>query len=424
MGSGGQSGGGPAGQKVLLGVTGGIAAYKAVYVARELARLEADVHVVMTPAAREFVGPATFAGVTGRPVAAELFAEGPGARHVELARGAALAIVAPATANSLAKLALGIADDLFSSTMLMATCPLLLAPAMHSEMWEHPATRAHVSALQARGALFVGPATGPLMSGDEGQGRMAEPEDILSAALRALESRRDLLGRRVLVTAGGTREPIDPVRYIGNRSSGLMGLEVARVAARRGAQVTLITAPSALEPPRSADVVRVTTSDEMRAAVLEAAPDADVIVKAAAVADFKPERAAHEKLKKAQGIPQLTLIPTADILAELGSSPGLRKPGGVVVGFAAETTPDPARLGQLAEEKRAAKRADLIVCNDVSGADAGFEVASIRAVIAGPGGVKDMGTITKAELAEALMDEVVVLLPAGGGRSELEASGG
>jgi phosphopantothenoylcysteine decarboxylase / phosphopantothenate---cysteine ligase len=396
--------------RILLGVTGGIAAYKVVEVARDLTQAGADVRVVMTESATRFVGPQTFAGVTGNRVHHELFGEGPDAPHVELARGADLAVVAPATANVLAKMARGIADDLLSSTLLMVRCPILVAPAMHTEMWEHPATQENLASLSERGVDFVGPATGPLMSGDEGIGRMAEPAEILAAIERVLGRSHDLTGRRVVVTAGGTQEPIDPVRFIGNRSSGLMGAAVAEAAAARGAKVTLVAGPQAAQPGRSIDVVEVATADEMRAAVLELAPDADVVVKAAAVADFKPAGPAERKLKKADGVPRVEMVPTPDILAELGSDPGLRKPGAVLVGFAAETETDPGRLAQIAEGKRKNKGADLIVANDVSSSDSGFGTRTNRAVIAGPGGTRDVGLVTKKDLAGALMDEVVALL--------------
>ena len=406
------------GKKILLCVTGGIAAYKVAYVASGLAQAGADVRVVLTRSAERFIGAQTFSALTGNPVHSELFASG-GAEvpHVELARGADLAIVAPATANALAKMALGIADDLFSATVLTLSCPILIAPAMHTEMWENPATRTNVATLEGRGAVLVGPVSGPLSSGDRGPGRMVEPEEILAAAAGVLTRSHELAGRRVVVTAGGTQEPIDPVRFIGNRSSGLMGIEIARAAADRGAKVTLVIGPSNLEPPPHVDVVRVKTAGEMRDAVFERAADADVIVKAAAVADWQSNERADRKLKKAAGPPEIKLVPTPDILSELGNSTGVRKPGGILIGFAAETEPDAKALGALAEEKRAAKGADLIVANDVSSPDSGFEVPTNRAVIAGPDGVTDVGLVTKAALARALVDRVAALLVAGEARS-------
>ena len=398
------------GKKVLLGVTGGIAAYKIAYVARGLAQWGADVRVMMTASAEKFIGAQTFASLTGNKVYTHLFGDGPDVPHVELARGADLAIVAPATANSLAKLALGISDDLFSATMLTVRCPVLVAPAMHTEMWEHPATQENVRTLAERGVHFVGPVSGALSSGDEGPGRMSEPDEILSAAAAILVRAQDLLGRRLVITAGGTQEPIDPVRFIGNRSSGLMGIEIARAALERGAKVTLVIGPSNLQPPAGVDVIRVKTAVEMRDAVFAHASDADAIVKAAAVADWRASEHADQKMKKAEGPPQITLVPTPDILSELGHTDGLRKPGGILVGFAAETQPDPEALARLAEEKRASKGADLIVANDVSSPDSGFEVPTNRAVIAGPDGVTDVGLVTKKALAEALIDRIASLL--------------
>jgi phosphopantothenoylcysteine decarboxylase/phosphopantothenate--cysteine ligase len=398
------------GKKILLCVTGGIAAYKVGYVARGLSQLGADVRVIMTRSAEKFVGAQTFAALTGNQVYTELFAAGPDVPHVELARGAQLVVVAPATANSIAKMALGVADDLFSATMLVARGPVLVVPAMHTEMWEHPATQANLATLQERGAIVVGPASGALSSGDEGLGRMVEPEEIIAAAAEVLGRSQDLAGRRVVVTAGGTQEPIDPVRFIGNRSSGLMGIEIARTAALRGAKVTLVIGPSNIPPPAGVEVIRVKTAQEMRDAVFAAADDADVIVKAAAVADWRSDDSADHKLKKAQGPPSIKLVPTPDILAELGHSEGIRKPGSILVGFAAETQPDPKALAQLAIDKRESKGADMIVANDVSSPDSGFEVPTNRAVIAAADGVTDVGLVTKKALAEALIDRVAKLL--------------
>jgi phosphopantothenoylcysteine decarboxylase/phosphopantothenate--cysteine ligase len=287
---------------------------------------------------------------------------------------------------------------------------VLVAPAMHTEMWEHAATQTNVATLAARGVHLVGPVSGALSSGDEGPGRMSEPDEIVEAAAEILERAQDLLGRRLLVTAGGTQEPIDPVRFIGNRSSGLMGIEISRAAHERGAKVTLVIGPSNVPPPAGVDVIRVKTAEEMREAVFAHASDADAIVKAAAVADWKASSHADQKMKKAAGPPEITLVPTPDILAELGHTDGIRKPGGILVGFAAETQPDPVALAQLAQDKRESKGADLIVANDVSSPDSGFEVPTNRAVIAGPDGVTDVGLVTKKALAEALIDRVAKLL--------------
>jgi phosphopantothenoylcysteine decarboxylase/phosphopantothenate--cysteine ligase len=398
------------GSKIVLCVSGGIAAYKVVFVARSLAEMGADVRVVMTASAHKFVGEQTFAALSGNPVATDMFGTGADVPHVELARGADLVVVAPATANILAKMAAGFADDLVSATLLTATCPVLVAPAMHTEMWENAATQANLEVLESRGVTFVGPASGPLSSGDEGPGRMSEPDEIVAAVAEALGRARDLLGRAVVVTAGGTQEPIDPVRFIGNRSSGRMGYAIARAAAARGAKVLLISGPTELPAPPGVETVPVQTAGEMRAAVLDHAPAADAIVKAAAVADFRPESSAAVKLKKAAGPPEVVLIPNRDILSELGHSTQFRREGAILVGFAAETEPDPAALARLAGEKLRSKGADLIVANDVSSPDSGFSVRTNRAVIASRAGTTDVGLVTKEALAEAIIDSIVALL--------------
>ncbi len=400
------------GKRVILCVTGGIAAYKAAFLVRALTASGADVRVVMTPSAERFIGSQTLATLSGHPVARALFGDGGDVPHVELARTADLVVVAPATANALAKMALGISDDLFSATVLTAHCPIVVAPAMHTEMWEHPATRANVETLLARGVRLVGPASGPLSSGDTGPGRMSEPDEIADVAAAVAGAANDLAAKQVLVTAGGTQEPIDPVRFIGNRSSGLMGIEIAAEAARRGAKVTLVAGPTNVAIPRGIDVVKVRTAEEMRSAVFERAAAADVIVKAAAVADWRSDSHAGEKLKKAAGPPEIKLVATPDILAELGATPGARKPGSVLVGFAAETEPRPEKLVELAEEKRVTKGADAIVANDVSSDDSGFEVATNRAVIVSGGGAEDVGLVTKKALAAAVVDKIVSLLDA------------
>ena len=398
------------GRKVLVCVTGGIAAYKVPFVVRALAELGADVRVVMTRSAGRFVGEQTFAALSGNDVYTELFGTGPDVPHVELARSADLVVVAPATANSLAKMALGLADDLFGNTMLTVRCPILAAPAMHTEMWEHPATQEHMATLRARGVHVIGPATGALSSGDTGPGRMVEPPAIVEAALRLLGRSDELAGRRILVTAAGTQEPIDPVRFIGNRSSGLMGYLIAEEAQGRGAKVTLVSGPTNLKVPPGVELVAVKTAAEMRDAVFVHAPDVDVIVKAAAVADFRPDVSVAKKLKKSEGPPEISLVPTPDILAELGARPEARKPGGILVGFAAETEPDAGALAELARTKLEGKNADLIVANDVGSPDSGFDVPTNRAVIASRDGATDVGLVTKAALAAALVDRIAELL--------------
>ncbi len=398
------------GKKVLLCVPGGIAAFKVVQVARDLTEQGADVRVLMTRSAERFVGAQTFAALTGNPVASQLFGGGADVPHVELARGASLAVVAPATANTISRLAAGAADDLVTATLLTVRCPILVVPAMHTEMWEHPATQQNLATLKSRGVRVLGPAAGALSSGDSGPGRMVEPTEISAAATGLLGRSEDLAGVRVLITAGGTREPIDPVRYIGNNSSGRMGYILAEAAVARGAKVSLVSGPSSLAPPHGIDLVRVTTAAEMREAVLARAADADVVIKAAAVADFTPVEVAPRKIKKDEGPPGLTLVPTKDILAELGHDPALRKQGGVLVGFAAETEGDPSKLMELAELKRAAKGADVVVANQVGVAESGFDASTSRAVMALPGEQRDLGLVAKEDLAAMLLTLVRSLL--------------
>jgi phosphopantothenoylcysteine decarboxylase / phosphopantothenate---cysteine ligase len=392
-----------AGRRVLLGVTGGIAAYKACILTRLLTQAGATVQVVMTSSAARFVGSDTFAGLSGRPAYTEVWEEPGSVLHVRLARGADMCVVAPATANVIAKLSGGIADDLITSTLLEATCPLVVAPAMHSGMWEHPATQANVRSLRERGTVMVGPARGPLAAGDEGVGRMAEPEDILATLEEVASRGRDLAGRGIVVTAGPTWEPIDAVRFVGNRSTGRMGFAVAREAFGRGGDVTLIVGPGTVEPPEGPRVVRVATANEMRMAVLKAAEDADAVIMAAAVADFRPREAAPGKLKKEEGPPRLELVPTPDILAELGQMKGDR----VLVGFAAETE-DVETAGRT---KLVAKGLDLLVANEVGREGTGFGAESNHAaILSRTGDDEPLREWTKAELAAALCDRLTKLL--------------
>jgi phosphopantothenoylcysteine decarboxylase / phosphopantothenate---cysteine ligase len=387
---------------VLLGVTGGIAAYKAVLVARLLKSAGADVSVILTEAATRFVGPDTFSALTGEETYTSAWGRPGEVLHVRLARQTDVAVVAPTTANVLAKLAHGLADDLLSLTLLEATCPVVVAPAMHSGMWEHPATRSNTQLLRDRGVRFVGPATGPLAHGDEGIGRLAEPEDIV-AAVRSALAPQDLAGRRIVVSAGPTHEPIDPVRFLGNRSTGRMGIAIADAALDRGAAVTLVLGPGTIEPPSRADVVGVETAEEMRDAVLGAADDADAVVMAAAVADFRPKETAGSKLKKDGGVPDLILEPTTDILAELGERE--RRP--LLVGFAAETDD----LEGSGRAKLAAKRLDLVVVNRVGREGTGFGAETNDAMILAAGGDDEpLRTWTKVELANALLDRVAASL--------------
>jgi phosphopantothenoylcysteine decarboxylase / phosphopantothenate---cysteine ligase len=395
-----------AGTRVLLGVTGGIAAYKAALLARLLVGRGAIVDPVLTRGAEHFVGAATFEGITGRRVRGEVWEDVPAETHVALGRAADLAVIYPATANVLAKLAHGLADDLLTTTLLASTCPLVVAPAMHTEMWEHPATRDNVEVLRSRGVHVVGPATGPLMGGDEGPGRLEDPEVVLDELLRLRRGTLDLVGRTVVVTAAGTREPIDPVRFLGNRASGKMGFALAAEAARRGATTELVAGPTHLATPPGVTRHDVTTTLQMHETVLKLAAEADVVVKAAAVADFRPAEAATSKLKKTAGVPRIELVRNPDILAELGAS---RPPGRppLLVGFAAETD-DVERHGQQKLER---KGADLLVINDVSGPDAGFEVDTNQVLVLGRDGSRiDVPLTSKAEVAARILDEVVARL--------------
>jgi phosphopantothenoylcysteine decarboxylase/phosphopantothenate--cysteine ligase len=391
------------GRRILLGVTGGIAAYKACVLTRLLRMRGASVRVVMTRSAERFVGPATFAALSDHRVYTDVFDDPERVLHVRLAHETDVVVIAPATANVIAKLASGIADDLLTSTMLESDRPLVIAPAMHTGMWEHDATRANVAALVERGARVVGPARGSLAAGDEGIGRMSEPEEILEAIEEVLALGRDLAGRHVVVTAGPTWEPIDPVRFLGNRSTGKMGFAVAAEAFARGAQVTLVVGPGTHVPPEGPRLVRVTTAREMRAAVLEAARDADAVVMAAAVADFRPEVPAASKIKKEGGVPEIRLVPTPDILAELGSAPGEL----VLVGFAAETD-DVEAAGRTKLQR---KRVDLLVANEVGREGTGFGADTNRAAILSRAG-EDVAlrAWTKRELAGAICDRLAELL--------------
>jgi phosphopantothenoylcysteine decarboxylase/phosphopantothenate--cysteine ligase len=377
-------------RRILLGVTGGIAAYKAVFLARRLVEEGADVRVVMTDAARQFVGAQTFAAVTGNRVHTELF--GAISPHTELGQWAEAIVVAPATATTIAKAATGLGDDLLSATLLATRAPILFAPAMHTEMWEHPATRRNVATLRDDECRFVGPASGPLAGGDVGEGRMVEPEEILVALAAMLDP--DLEGWRLLVTAGGTREPIDPVRFIGNRSSGKMGYAIARAAARRGAKVVLVSS-SALPVPPGVSIVPVETAKQMAEAVEREAGTCDVVIMAAAVADFRPADPRPTKLRRAEGPPRLELEPTVDILDGLGSGDGGRP---FIVGFAAETGP--------AEGARAkAARADLTVANDVTAAGSGFGTDTNQVtVFDAQGNAEKWPLLSKDEVAGRLLD--------------------
>jgi phosphopantothenoylcysteine decarboxylase/phosphopantothenate--cysteine ligase len=341
--------------------------------------------------------------LTHRPAYTDLFEEEDRVLHVRLARETDLVLVAPATANVIAKMAHGISDDLLSAVLLTATCPVVVAPAMHTEMWEHAATRTNIETLHARGIHIIDPESGELAGGDEGVGRLAEPSTIVADVAATFTHGRDLAGVRFVVTAGGTQEPIDPVRFIGNRSSGKQGFAVAAEAARRGADVTLVSGPTWLDDPDRVAVVRVRTAAEMREAVLARYADADVVVKAAAVADFRPATAADHKIKKEDGAPAIILEPTVDILAELGRTKGRQ----LLVGFSAETEDAVAR----ARKKLSAKNLDLIVTNIVGRPGSGFEADTNAAVILGADGSEEQLPLqTKASIARAICDRVVQVI--------------
>ena len=397
-----------AGARVLLGVSGGIAAYKAAELARELLRAGAEVQPILTSAGEAMVSRATFAALTGRQVPASVWDDPAAVEHVALARWGQVLVVAPATAHTLARMAAGLADDLLTNVALAFHGPVVVAPAMHTEMWQHPATRANLALLEGRGVLVVPPATGPLTSGDTGPGRLAELEDVMAGVTAALGGTGTLAGTRVLVSLGGTREPLDPVRYLGNRSSGRMGAAIVAEALRRGAEVTAVTAATLVDPPAGARRLRAETAQELYDTVLAEAPAHDVVVMAAAVADFRPKRASAGKLKKEQGVPEVVLEPTPDALAELGRR---RRPGQVLVGFAAET--DDHLAG--ARRKLERKRLDLVVLNHVEGPRSAFGADDADASLVDAGGaVEELAGASKAAIAARLLDRVEALRRAAG----------
>ncbi|HEY3418016.1 MAG TPA: bifunctional phosphopantothenoylcysteine decarboxylase/phosphopantothenate--cysteine ligase CoaBC [Armatimonadota bacterium] len=407
---------------VVLGVTGSIAAYKAAEIIRQLRALRdpayperrVDVRVVLTANGARFITPTTLQTLSGNPVQQEMFASPLewDIQHVSLADEADLLLIAPATANMLAKLANGLADDLLSSTALACTAPLLIAPAMNVHMWEHPANQENVRRLAARDAVFIGPDTGALACGYEGRGRLSPVEEIVGAVARYFtQSPRadgaacDFAGRTVLVTAGPTREYLDPVRFLSNPSSGKMGYALARAARARGAAVILVSGPVQLPAPAGVTVIPVTSNAEMAAAVLDAAGQADVIIGAAAPADFAPAEQAAQKVKKAgKSSLSLDLLPTRDILAEAGAR---KRPGQIIVAFAAESE----QLEEHAREKLARKHADLVVANEITAPDSGFEVDTNRAVLLfADGRRRELPLQAKAEMAERILDAVAGLL--------------
>jgi len=394
---------------IALGVTGGIGAYKAVEVCRGLQKRGHDVVAVMTRAATRFVGPITFAAITRRPVITSQWKPGANAdiEHIAIADEIALLLVAPCTANVIGKFANGIADDFLTSLYLASKAPLLIAPAMNSNMLAHDAVQQNLQTLAARGARFVEPGEGYLACGWIGKGRLAEPEDIVAAADRIVSPRDSLLrGRRVVVSAGPTYEDIDPVRYVGNRSSGRMGYAIAAAAHARGANVTLVAGPTSIEPPAADEVIRVRHAAEMHATVMRAAEHADVVIMAAAVADYSPVTPAAEKIAKQSDPLMLTLQRTRDILADLGHASARRETPLVLVGFAAET----GDLLAKARDKRARKNVDLIVANDVTAPGAGFDVDTNAVTIIGADREETLPVQSKARVADAILDRVEQLL--------------
>ena len=389
---------------IALGVTGGIGAYKAVEVARGLQRLGHDVVAIMTPSATRFVGPLTFEAITRRRVVVDQFEVGANAdiEHIAIASDIALLVVAPATANCIAKFANGIADDPLSTLYLATQAPVLMAPAMNTHMLEHPSVRRNLERLGADGVRFVDPGEGYLACGWTGKGRLAEPEAIVAAARGWLAGTRSLTGRSVLVAAGPTYEDLDPVRYLGNRSSGRMGYALAEVAARRGASVTLITGPCRIATPDGVQVVRVRSAAEMHEAVMARVDDVDAVIMAAAVADYRPTRGAEtEKIVKGEGEMTLTLERTKDILSDLGRRrAGAARP--VLVGFAAET----ANVVARGRDKLERKQVDLIVANDVSRSDVGFESESNAVTLISAAGDDELPRQQKLDVAAAILDRV------------------
>ncbi|MFN7981075.1 MAG: bifunctional phosphopantothenoylcysteine decarboxylase/phosphopantothenate--cysteine ligase CoaBC [Vicinamibacterales bacterium] len=393
---------------VALGVTGGIGAYKAVEVARGLQKRGHDVVAIMTAAATRFVGPVTFEAITRRRVITDQYESGSNAdiEHIALASTIDLLLIAPATANIIGKLANGIADDFLTTLYTATRAPVLIAPAMNTQMFEHEAVRHNLDTLTARGVRFVEPGAGYLACGWIGKGRLAEPEDICAAADAVLRPSTALTGKRVVVTAGPTYEDIDPVRYVGNRSSGRMGFAIAAEAARRGADVTLVVGPTTVQAPNVNTLVRVRGAEEMCARVLSHADEADVVIMAAAVADYTPVVKAEQKVAKSDGDLTLVLRRTPDILKTLGQQRASRGHGPCLVGFAAETE----RVVERAAEKRRVKQVDMIVANDVSRADAGFDVDSNEVTLVDAAGSQVVPLQSKSGVAAVILDRVEALL--------------
>jgi len=395
--------------RVTVGVSGGIAAYKAAELVRALQRRGVEVHVVMTEAATRFVQPLTFGALTGHKVISSLWDDAAGneatyestIEHIGEAQWTEALVVAPATANIVAKFANGIADDFLTTMYLAIPAPVLVAPAMNVNMWQHPAVQANLETLRQRGVRVVEPGTGDLACGMVGEGRMAEPDAIADVVFNSLGRRKDLAGEVVLVTAGGTREALDPVRYIGNRSSGKMGYALADAAQSRGAKVLLISGPTAIHPPARCEIVRVTTAEEMRTDVLGRMAEATMVIKAAAVADYRPLNVSEQKLKRT-GPMTIELAPTEDILAEVTKQ---RRPGQLIVGFAAETE----NMTENGRAKMLRKGADAIVVNDVSVEGVGIDADRNAATFLTPSTSIEMPEMSKRKLADRILDEIVAL---------------
>jgi len=388
---------------IVLGVTGGIAAYKAAEIASQLTQSGAKVNVIMTEEAVQFITPVTFRALTGRPVVTEMFdlASEFSIEHVSVAKSADVVVIAPATANIIAKLAAGIADDVLCCTVLATKAPVLIAPAMETNMYTNPITQDNLSKLKARDFTIIGPATGWLASGKVGLGRLADINDIIDSIRQMLATGGDLTGRHIVVTAGGTQEPVDPVRYISNRSSGKMGYALAEAARDRGAKVTLVTAPTSLSEPVGVNVTRVVTAREMRQAVENVTLEADALIMAAAVADYRPIKAAKDKIKKGKAGLTLELECTPDILSSV-------KGNFIKVGFAAESS----NLVENAREKLKQKKLDFIVANDITASDSGFGTDTNRVtIIDRKGKIDSLPLLTKREVADKVLDRVAAFLP-------------
>jgi phosphopantothenoylcysteine decarboxylase/phosphopantothenate--cysteine ligase len=387
---------------IVLGVSGSIAAYKAAEIASQLAQTGAQVNVILTEEAVQFISPVTFRAITGRPVVTEMFdlASEFSIEHVSLAKAADVVVIAPATANIIAKLAAGIADDMLCCTVLATKAPVVIAPAMETNMYNNPVTQDNLSKLKVRNFVIIGPAAGWLASGKEGLGRLADVNDILRSIRQVLERSGNLAGKHIVVTAGGTQEPVDPVRYISNRSSGKMGYALAESARDRGAEVTLVTAPASLPEPAGVQVVKVNTAQEMLRAVEKATRQADALVMAAAVADYRPAKAARDKIKKGESGLTLRLECTPDILGSVKGS-------FIKVGFAAESS----NLVENAKRKLKQKGLDFIVANDITASDSGFGADNNRVTIIGrQGKVDNLPLMPKCEVADRVLDKVTKLL--------------